>query len=70
MMLRSMALFLLLKLIGGRSDMVTIYTTLIVRGYKTICDVPKVIREDVRTQLRQLELPQLADVTCVDDSQV
>ncbi|MBU8715380.1 hypothetical protein KM924_23035 [Brevibacillus parabrevis] len=50
--------------------MVTIYTTLIVRGYKTICDVPKTIREDVRTQLRQLELPQLADVTCVDDSQV
>lgn len=47
--------------------MVTIYTTLIVRGYKTICDVPKTIREDVREQLRQLELPQLAEFTCADE---
>ncbi len=68
MILRTVALFLLLKLIGGRSEMVTIYTTLIVRGYKTICDVPKTIREDVRTQLRQLELPQLADITCADEA--
>lgn len=65
--MRNVALYLLLKLIGGRSDLITIYCTLIIRGYKTICDVPKTIREDVREQLRQLEVPQLAEFTCADE---
>lgn len=40
--------------------MATIYVTLIVRGYKTFCDVPQVLRPEVAAQLTVLELPELA----------
>ena len=48
---------------------IAIYTALIIEGDKTICGVPKTIREDVRTQLRQLGLSHLADIQCADDPQ-
>jgi hypothetical protein len=57
-----------LKLFAKEFDvMVTVYATLIIKGYKTICQVPLTIREQVREQLRQLECEHLADITCADD---
>lgn len=41
--------------------MVVIYATLIVKGKKTINDVPVVIREQVKQILIDLELPKLAE---------
>ncbi|WP_193746988.1 CD1375 family protein [Brevibacillus thermoruber] len=47
--------------------MAVIYATLIVKGYKTICDVPKLIRNDVRQVLIQLDAGHLAEPTCTDE---
>ena len=41
--------------------MVVIYATLIVKGKKTINDVPPVIREQVKQILIDLDLPELAE---------
>ena len=41
--------------------MAVIYATLIVKGKKTINDVPEVIREQVKQILRDLDLPELAE---------
>nr|DAI73555.1 MAG TPA: hypothetical protein [Caudoviricetes sp.] len=41
--------------------MAVIYATLIVKGKKTINDVPAVIREQVKQILIDLELPELAE---------
>lgn len=41
--------------------MVVIYATLIVKGKKTINDVPVVIREQVKQILIDLDLPELAE---------
>ncbi len=57
--LRRAALLLILGR-GGDSIVATIYVTLIVRGYKTFCDVPQVLRTEVAAQLAVLELPELA----------
>jgi len=48
--------------------MPVIYATLIVKGYKQICDVPKACRDDVREVLYQLEMPHLAEPTCADEA--
>lgn len=40
--------------------MVTIYVTLIVRGYKTFDQVPGLLKEKVKTELEALELGELA----------
>ncbi|MEK4343283.1 CD1375 family protein [Brevibacillus sp. FSL L8-0710] len=40
--------------------MATIYVTLIVRGYKQYSDVPDVLKPEVKRQLEQLELGNLA----------
>lgn len=48
--------------------MAVIYATLIVKGYKTICDVPKACREQTREVLIQLEMPHLAEPTCPDET--
>ena len=40
--------------------MAVIYATLLVKGKKTINDVPEKIREQVKTVLIDLELPELA----------
>lgn len=41
--------------------MAVIYATLIVKGKKTINDVPTVIRERVKQILIDLDLPELAE---------
>lgn len=41
--------------------MAVIYATLIVKGKKTINDVPSVIREQVKQILIDLDLPELAE---------
>lgn len=43
------------------SEMAVIYATLIVKGKKTINDVPPVIREQVKQILIDLDLPELAE---------
>lgn len=67
MILRTVALFLLRFILGGGNDMPVIYATLIVKGYKRICDVPKSCRNDVREVLYQLDMPHLADTRCTDE---
>lgn len=41
--------------------MAVIYATLIVKGKKTINDVPAVIKEQVKQILGDLEVPELAE---------
>lgn len=41
--------------------MAVIYATLIVKGKKTINDVPTVIKEQVKQILVDLEVPELAE---------
>lgn len=41
--------------------MAVIYATLIVKGKKTINDVPAVIKEQVKQILIDLDLPELAE---------
>lgn len=41
--------------------MAVIYATLIVKGKKTINDVPAIIREQVKQILIDLDLPELAE---------
>lgn len=43
------------------STMAVIYATLIVKGKKTIAEVPAVIREQVKQILIDLEVPELAE---------
>ncbi len=40
--------------------MVLVYATLIIKGKKTIADVPATIREQVKQVLIDLDLPELA----------
>jgi uncharacterized protein (UPF0297 family) len=66
--MRNFLRWVTLKLFAKEFDvMVTVYATLIIKGYKTICQVPLTIREQVREQLRQLDCEHLADITCADD---
>ena len=41
--------------------MVVIYATLIIKGVKTINDVPRLLREKVKQTLIDLDLPELAE---------
>jgi hypothetical protein len=41
-------------------DMVTVYVTLIVRGYKTYSQVPATLQPQVKVELEALELGELA----------
>ena len=42
---------------NGGNSMIEVYCTLIIKGVKTIEDVPLVIREQVIERLKQLEVP-------------
>ncbi|MGO0906220.1 CD1375 family protein [Clostridioides difficile] len=42
---------------GGESGMVEVYVALILRGKKTIEEVPTIIREQVRIRCEELEIP-------------
>lgn len=50
----------LFNILKGVIDLATIYTTLIVKGYKTFSEVPEILQEEVRNQLIALELGHLA----------
>lgn len=41
--------------------MVTVYVTLIIKGYKTFQEVPDLLKDDVRAELIALELGHLAE---------
>lgn len=58
--MRTMFLNLLIKLIGGKSVMVTVYVTLIIRGRKTFAEVPDLLKPAVKDELEALELGYLA----------
>lgn len=55
---------LILKLFFRKEvpTMAVIYATLIVKGKKTINDVPAILKEQVKQILIDLEVPELADV--------
>lgn len=53
--------FLLLRLKRGAEEMAVIYASLIVSGYKTFDQVPKVIQPKVKEVLIQLGLGELAE---------
>ena len=57
-----MFLYLILKIILGKDveEMAVVYATLIIKGVKTINDVPERIREQVKQVLIDLDLPELA----------
>lgn len=50
-----------IKLMKEVETMAVIYATLIVKGRKTINDVPEKIREQVQAVLIDLEVPELAE---------
>ena len=53
--------FLVFKFKRGEKDMAVIYASLIVSGYKTFAQVPKVIQPQVKEVLIQLGLGELAE---------
>lgn len=53
--------FLVFKFKRGVKDMAVIYASLIVSGYKTFDQVPKVIQAQVKEVLIQLGLGELAE---------
>jgi hypothetical protein len=57
-----MFLYLILKIILGKDveKMAVVYATLIIKGVKTISDVPGRIKEQVKQVLIDLDLPELA----------
>lgn len=57
-----MVLFFILKILFKKevNEMAVIYATLIVKGKKTIDDVPEKIRDKVKEVLIDLECPELA----------
>lgn len=44
-----------------KEDMAVIYATLIIKGSRTIGQVPAILREEVKQILIDLELPELAE---------
>lgn len=57
-----MVLFFILKILFKKevNEMAVIYATLIIKGKKTIDDVPAKIRDKVKEVLVDLECPELA----------
>ena len=55
--------YIILKIILGKDviQMAVVYATLIIKGKKTIHDVPERIREQVKQVLIDLDLPELAE---------
>lgn len=54
--IREILLFIFLKFIGGNT-MAIVYATLILKGLKTIDDVPAIIRQQVIDYLSAMEIP-------------
>lgn len=60
-MIKDLLYLIFVKIFGKEVETVAvIYATLIVKGKKSINDVPEKIREQVKTVLIDLELPELA----------
>lgn len=55
--IRELILKLLLILYKEDTTMAVVYATLIIKGLKTIDDVPTIIRDQVREYLEALEIP-------------
>ena len=55
--------WIILKLILGKDvmNMAVVYATLIIKGKKTIGDVPDRIKDQVKQVLIDLDLPELAE---------
>ena len=60
-----MITWLIIKVLLGKGvqEMAVVYATLIIKGKKTINDVPVKIREQVKQVLIDLDLPELAEET-------
>ena len=58
-----MMLWFIIKILWGKDviQMAVVYATLIIKGKKTISDVPERIREQVKQILIDLDLPELAE---------
>jgi len=60
--IKELLFFIILKICRKEVEtMAVIYATLIVKGRKTINDVPEKIREQVQAVLIDLEVPELAE---------
>lgn len=59
--IRECLLKILLFLYKEETTMAVVYATLIIKGLKTIDDVPSIIREQVREYLEALEIPMPSD---------
>lgn len=55
--IRELVLKLLLILYKEDTTMAVVYATLIIKGLKTIDDVPSIIRDQVQEYLEALEIP-------------
>lgn len=55
--------FIIYRILFGKDvmEMAVVYATLIIKGKKTIGDVPERIREQVKQVLIDLDLPELAE---------
>ena len=55
--------FIIYRILFGKDvmEMAGVYATLIIKGKKTIGDVPERIREQVKQVLIDLDLPELAE---------
>lgn len=55
--------FIIYRILFGKDvmEMAVVYATLIIKGKKTIDDVPERIREQVKQVLIDLDLPELAE---------
>jgi hypothetical protein len=55
--------YFILKILLGKDvvNMAVVYATLIIKGKKTIADVPERIREQVKQVLIDLDVPELAE---------
>ena len=55
--------FIIYRIFFGKDvmEMAVVYATLIIKGKKTIGDVPERIREQVKQVLIDLDLPELAE---------
>ncbi|MEZ3435751.1 MAG: hypothetical protein K1W34_14245 [Lachnospiraceae bacterium] len=61
-MISQLLFFIIFKICRKEAEiMAVIYATLIVKGRKSINDVPEKIREQVKTVLIDLEVPELAE---------
>lgn len=61
-MIKRLLFFIFIKIFRREVEtMAVIYATLIVKGKKSIGDVPEKIREQVKAVLIDLDLPELAE---------